>query len=99
MNYTDIFNEVKKRIDVAVVQKDFRQFELADLGFTKNDVPDDRLVHFAFNIENEIEKIEIDFRCYDQSGPFLNMPDMNKFYATYFKDGAKIDEYTNTYED
>lgn len=88
MNYIEIFNEVKDRIEVATAKKDYSQLELTDLYFEKNDVPDGRLVHFTFILEKDIEKIEINFRCYDQSGPFQNLPDMNKFYATHYKNGV-----------
>lgn len=100
MIYKEIFEETKSRIDLACAANDFRILELLDLGFKKEDVKDGRLMHLLFILgEGDNEKIEIDFRSYDQSGPFQNLPDMNKFTANYIQNNQVIDTYQNTYED
>jgi len=100
MENKEIFEEVKRRIQRSCETKDHAILELSDLGFKKEDVNDGRLIHYQFKLNiDPTSKIEIDFRCYDQSGPFQNLPDMNKFTA-HLKEGNEIIEtYQDTYED
>ncbi|WP_231491330.1 hypothetical protein [Pedobacter sp. Leaf170] len=100
MNNTEVFEEAKKRIDIACEAKDFNLLDLSDLGFEKEDIKDGRLIHYLFSLDVDTEnKIEIDFRCYDQSGPFQNASDMNKFVVQLKGKDKIIESYQNSYED
>lgn len=96
----DIFEEVVNRIDSACADKSFQNFEISDLGFKKTDIDDGRLVHYVYHlVKDENNKIEIDFRCYDQSGPFNMQPDMNKYSAKLTEIGEITRTHENSFED
>tara|TARA_R110002020_G_scaffold403098_1_gene613214 strand:+ start:547 stop:870 length:324 start_codon:yes stop_codon:yes gene_type:complete len=99
MRNKEIFGEVKKRINLAIEKEDYQLLDLADLGFQKENIKDGRLIHELHSLEDDNEKIEVDFRCYDPSGPFQNLKDINKFTADYFIEGKSVEKYQRTYED
>ena len=99
MRNKEIFEEIKKRIIYAVEKENYNLFNPSDLGFIKKDINDGRLIHEIHSLEDGEEKIEVDFRCYDPSGPFQNLKDVNKFTLEYYVNGILIERFQDTYED
>ncbi|HLT65698.1 MAG TPA: hypothetical protein VKZ80_05025 [Flavobacterium sp.] len=96
----DIFEKVVHRINVACANKCFQDFDISDLGFKKTDVDDGRLAHYVYNlVKDDNNKIVVDFRCYDQSGPFSMQPDMNKYSAKLIENGKITETHENSFED
>lgn len=99
MKNQKLFEIVKSRIIEASTKEDYKLLDLSDLGFSKEDIKDSRLIHELHKYEEDNENIEVDFRCYDLSGPFQNLKNINKFTLAYTIDGKSVNSYETSYED
>ncbi len=99
MKNQNLFDAVKERIIEATKKEDYTLLELSDLGFIKKEIQDNRLIHELHTFKDGNEMMEVDFRCYDPSGPFQNLKDINKFEVVYKVDNKSINSYQTFYED
>lgn len=109
MTAQQIFDELKDRIISTCSEREYSNFEISDLGFSIQDLnagkTGGRLRDDLYSLskfddsEDKNEKITVRFWSYDQSGPFQNEPDINKFQLTWEKDDKIQGTYNNSYED
>lgn len=101
-NAETVFTEVKKSVVEACKAKKYLLVEdkAIQLGFSKMDNSQGFMlkINFLYEVENN-ERVELEFRSYDQSGPFQHLPDMNKFEVKLYKTDLLKDSYTDSYED
>ena len=98
----DIFQTLRISLDEAREAKNHLIAKEAALnnGFTKEDLTHGLTVKYLFRYEdNEDGKIEMEWRSYDPSGPFQNLPDMNKIELKCYIKSQLIDQYQVEYED
>ena len=98
MKNQSLFETVKERI-IDATKKNYTLLDLSDLGFIKKEIQDRRLIHELHTFKDGNEEMEVDFRCYDPSGPFQILKDINKFEVIYKVDNKPVNSYQTSYED
>ncbi|MCE7987202.1 MAG: hypothetical protein DYG89_39025 [Caldilinea sp. CFX5] len=101
-NAETVFTEVKKSVVEACKAKKYLLVEdkAIQLGFSKTDNSQGLMlkINFLYQVGNN-ERVELEFRSYDQSGPFQHLPDMNKFEVRLYKADSLRDSYSDLCED
>ena len=97
-----VFERVKAEMDIAKNEQSLAHFRNAakNLGLIEEDIS--TIVNIRYQYTYALptgEKITGTMRSYDQSGPFQNLPDMNKIEMELVDNGQLIDEYRVSWED
>lgn len=102
MNSQASFSSLKRAIQNACAQKNHlvvRDAALA-LGFTESNVSKAMTLALKYEcVEPDGTSVVLSFRSFDQSGPFQNLRDMNRFELRLIAQGELIEEFKAEYED
>lgn len=92
---------MKSAIENACAEKNHlsvRDAALA-LGFVETDASRAMTLAFKYErIDPDGSSITLSFRSFDQSGPFQNLPDMNRFELKLLSHWELIEEFRAEYE-
>lgn len=102
MNTREIFASLRNALEEARSQQDSSIATSAanSFGFVESD--ESRNFTFAVRYSytgSDGYSIVLNYRSYDPSGPFQNLPDINKFSLTLVNGGSEEDSYSCSFED
>lgn len=96
-----IFENLRKSMNIACLEKSDEQFLIAikNNGFTSENVTSGNTYAVRYiKADDEGARIVINHRSVDPSGPFQNLPDINKYEIALEVNGKTIEEYHYEYE-
>jgi hypothetical protein len=102
MRAIQIFDSLIIAIDNACKNDGFLEMpEIAlHLGMSGGRVESFNALRYEFNFsDSEGHVVSLSIRSYDPSGPFQNIPDINRFTAKLFANGAEIASHDKEYSD
>ncbi|MBJ6752684.1 hypothetical protein [Geomonas anaerohicana] len=97
----EIFKLVKAAMDQAKRDQDlehFREISLA-LGIQEIDEGSPVSIRYCYQLFNQDAAIQGALRSYDQSGPFQNLPDINKIEMVLRQGGEVLERHYVEWED
>ena len=96
-----IFNELKTALQLSCSARDDSQFRLflSNNGFTEENTTNGFTFSMRYSLTHENGSIVINYRSYDPSGPFQNLPDENKYDATLTLNGQPVESFATSFTD
>ena len=101
MKMKQIFENLRESINIACLEKSDNPFLLAieNNGFTSENVTSGSTYAVRYiKADDEGSRIVINYRSVDPSGPFQNLPDINKYEIALEVKGKTIEKYHYEYE-
>ena len=103
MTEKDTFKSLKNAIEKTCATKTYHltEEEALSLGLIKSDESSSWTLAYKFErLMPDGTSITLGFRSFDPSGPFQNLPDVNRFVLRHISSqGGIIEEFTAEYTD